>query len=66
MKNEEPKELLRHEVGKVRGSHAKWKRSIGKDYTDPRSHSSKARGGPITRIQTGLPKQNPQDDEDDN
>ena len=64
-KKKEPEELLRHEVGKVPTSHAKWKKSIGKDLTDPRSHRHTARGGPITRIRPALPEQNPQDDDDD-
>lgn len=65
MTDKEKPLLLRHEVGKVPTGHAKWKRSIGKDYTDPRSHGHKARGGPITRILPGLAEQQPENNQDD-
>jgi hypothetical protein len=40
---------LEENIGHLPGSHARWKGRAFKDRTDPRSHGSKAQGGPISR-----------------
>jgi hypothetical protein len=51
MATEDNRDLPQQRVrpGRVTKGHAQWKQGVGRDRTDPRYHSTTARGGPITR-----------------